>query len=79
MTQTTKERNAALIQKARDIVADIYEQMQNARDGKPENFETEEAWAKHIKDYSGFLRSGAYDEDLAVQSAFIALGSRVSA
>ena len=76
---TTKERNAELIQKARDIVADIFVQMENAKTTKPAQFQTVAAWAKHIEDYSAFMRAGAYDDDLAVQSAFIALGSQVAA
>lgn len=55
---TTKERNAELIQKARDIVADIFVQMENAKTTKPAQFETVAAWAKHIEDYSAFMRAG---------------------
>ena len=75
----TQAAHAALIQQARDIVADIFVQMENARDKKPKQFATVSAWAKHIEDYSKFMREGAYDDDLAVQSAFIALGSQVAA
>jgi hypothetical protein len=79
MTQTIQERNAAYLQKARDIVADIFVQMENAKDKKPVQFETVAAWAQHIEDYAKFMRGGAYDDDLAVQAALIALGSQVSA
>jgi hypothetical protein len=76
MTQTieTPEVDATL-QKARNIVADTYLKVETARGKKPDSFATFAAWGQHIDDYSRFLREGAYDDDIAVQSALAALQS----
>jgi len=74
MTQTfeTPEVDATL-QQARNIVADTYLKVETARGKKPDSFATFAAWGSHLDDYSRYLREGAYDDDIAVQSALAAL------
>jgi len=58
---------------ARNIVADTYLKVETGRGKKPDSFATFAAWGHHLDDYSRFLREGAYDDDIAVQSALAAL------
>lgn len=67
------ENSSAILQQARDIVADAYIKAALARGIKPTNQATYESWGRHIDDYSKFLRSGAYDDDIAVVSTLTAL------
>ena len=75
MTQTQTELSADLIQRARDIVADAYAKSEVTRGTKPTQYATFAKWGEHIDSYSRFMREGAYDDDLAVQSALVALAS----
>ena len=62
------------IQRARDIVADQYTAIEAKRTIPPKD-QTAESWASHVESYAGFMRSGAYDNDLAVASTLAALKS----
>lgn len=59
-----------LIQRARDAVADQYIRLQVK---KPQDDQLATEWAGHVERYAGFLRSGAYDDSLEVQSALSAM------
>lgn len=61
------------IQIARNIVADAFVREELNRKEKPAQFATFMAWGEHIDSYSRFMREGAYDSNIAVQSALIAL------
>lgn len=61
------------LQLARDIVADAFIAAELARTERPSNFSSFEAWGRHIDNYSGFMREGAYDSDIAVVSTLAAL------
>lgn len=63
---------SALIQRARDIVADVYVAKAAARAANPAG-QTQEEWDYHVASYSSFLREGAYDDELSVQATLIAL------
>lgn len=65
--------SAALIQRARDIVADTFLEAKVATGKKPTSFATIELWLKHSSDYARFMREGAYDDDIAVQATLTAL------
>ena len=67
--------NADLIQRARDIVADAFVAEVTSKGYKPEQFDTFAKWGEHIDSYSRFMREGAYDNDIAVQSTLVALTS----
>ncbi|CAB4120799.1 hypothetical protein UFOVP5_36 [uncultured Caudovirales phage] len=61
-----------LLQRARDIAADQYIRL-SMKDPTPDH--SFEKWSAHVECYSGFLRKGAYDQDLAVQTTLAALRS----
>ena len=63
------------LQRARNIVADKFIAAELAKTEKPTNFPTFANWGHHIDDYSRFMREGAYDDDVAVQSTLEALNS----
>lgn len=75
MTQHTTTPDADLIQRARDIAADTFVKIEAARGKKPSQFETFAKWGEHIDSYSKFMREGAYDNDIVVQSTLVALAS----
>ena len=62
----------SLIQRARDIAADQYIRLE-MKEATVDRSATE--WAKHIQSYTGFMRAGAYDSSVEVQSALAALRS----
>lgn len=62
----------SLIQQARDIAADQYIRLQMKN---PNGDQTLFVWARHIQRYSDFMREGAYDDDISVQSTLVALRS----
>lgn len=68
---------ADLIQRARDIVANVYIEQQ-AKRGRSETFSSNEAWERHKNAYVSYMREGAYDDDISIQATLIAL-ERVSA
>ena len=61
-----------LIQRARDIAADQYIRLQ-VKNPTPHRRAVE--WAQHVETYADFLRDGAYDDSVAVQTALAALRS----
>ena len=67
--------SAPLIQLARDIVADQYLAQQALRDPITPAGYTPEEWQSHVTSSAKFMREGAYDDDLAVVSALVALKS----
>jgi hypothetical protein len=64
--------NQHLIQRARDIAADQYIRLTMKN---PTNARNAASFAEHVQRYSGFMRSGAYDDSIEVQSALVALRS----
>lgn len=66
----------SLIQQARDIAADQYIRLQMK---EPNPDQSLFAWARHIQEYSDFMRGGSYDDDIAVQSAIAAMLPKVGA
>ena len=71
-----------ILQRARDIAADTYVRMEEARlaaDGPPQisdydgNPYTEDSWREFTAGYTQHMRNGAYDSVLAVQVALAAL------
>lgn len=63
-----------LLQRARDIVADVFVVQEAAR-GKSNQFDTFEAWGRYVDSYAKFMREGAYDDDMAVVATLTALQS----
>jgi hypothetical protein len=61
-----------LIQRARDIAADQYIRLTMKN---PTNGRNAVSFAEHVQRYSDFMRSGAYDDSIEVQSALVALRS----
>jgi len=64
--------NQTLIQRARNIAAEQYIRQQVKR---PTPDATLTQWAKHIEEYSGYLRDGSFDREREVQIALAALRS----
>lgn len=65
----------SLIQRARDIAADQFIRLEMKR---PTGDKTLREWAKQIEDYSQYMRTGAYDNSVEVQSALAVLRSVVA-
>jgi hypothetical protein len=61
-----------LLQRARDIAADQYIRLTMKN---PTNARNAVSLAKHVQTYSDFMREGAYDDSIEVQSALVALRS----
>ena len=65
--------SAVLLHRARDIAAETFLQVEIYNGKKPAYFESNETWLKHLLDYTEYLRDGAYDDQLPVQVALVAL------
>ena len=63
---------SSLIQRARDIAAEQYIRLE-MKNPTPYRVATE--WAEHIETYAAFMREGAYDDTISVQTALVALRS----